>query len=290
MSKLRSLLRLTRIEHGLFVGLVPVSTYVITAEKLNILTIIILYLSSLLAEIYLFTLNDLYNLSEDRINRPDAPLVRGDVSITEAKIITTLSLAAGISMTLISYIYGLLNSLSLAVYISAIVLGTLYNIRLKRVCLVGNAITSLTTSLSFLYGMYRISIIPLMLFIISFVACIGREVIKTIIDIEGDKLAGLSTLPIKYGIDISRKFAISSELIASILLVALSTYIFTNLAMITRFTILAIGSLAVAILNIVALVRVRDFSKLRRILLQLMFILIISYLLTALSCYLSRVY
>jgi len=283
-------MRLTRIEHGLFVGLVPVSTYVLTSNHINVITILVLYFSALLAEIYLFTLNDLCNIAEDRINRPDAPLVTGEVKISEAKIITYISLVSGVTTVVVSYVYGLINDISLAVYLTALVLGTLYNIGLKRTCLIGNVLTSITTSLSFIYGMEQISTVPIMLFFISFIACMGREIIKTIIDIEGDRLAGLTTLPIKYGIDLSKKIAIGSELVASILLMFLSFYVFTNISLLYRFSLLAAGSLVVALLNIVTLFKIRDFSKLRKILLELMFLLIVSYLATALFCYLSRVY
>ncbi|NPA22863.1 MAG: UbiA family prenyltransferase [Crenarchaeota archaeon] len=290
MRGFRSFMRLTRIEHGLFVGLVPVSTYVLTSNHINVITILVLYFSALLAEIYLFTLNDLCNIAEDRINRPDAPLVTGEVKISEAKIITYISLVSGVTTVVVSYVYGLINDISLAVYLTALVLGTLYNIGLKRTCLIGNVLTSITTSLSFIYGMEQISTVPIMLFFISFIACMGREIIKTIIDIEGDRLAGLTTLPIKYGIDLSKKIAIGSELVASILLMFLSFYVFTNISLLYRFSLLAAGSLVVALLNIVTLFKIRDFSKLRKILLELMFLLIVSYLATALFCYLSRVY
>ncbi len=290
MSKLRSFIKLTRIEHGLFVGLVPLSTYVLTSPHINILTLIILYFTALLAEIYLFTLNDICNIAEDRINRPDAPLIRGEISLLEAKLITIISLLSGLIIIVLAYVYDLLNMFSLIVYIVAIVLGTLYNIKLKKVCLLGNVLTSLTTSLSFLYGMENISMIPLLLFIVSFIACLGREIIKTIIDIEGDRIAGLSTLPIKYGIEISRKVALGSELAASGLLLLLAAYVLSSPLLMNRFFILAIGSIIVSTLNIVFLIKVQDYERLRKILLKLMFILILSYLITALFFYLSRIY
>ncbi|NPA69586.1 MAG: UbiA family prenyltransferase [Crenarchaeota archaeon] len=290
MRKLRSFIKLTRIEHGLFVGLVPLSTYVLTSSHINILTLLVLYFTALLAEIYLFTLNDLCNIAEDRINRPEAPLVKGEITIFEAKLITFISLIAGLIIIALAYIYNILNTISLIVYIVAIILGTLYNIRLKRVCLIGNILTSLTTSLSFLYGMERLSMIPLLLFATSFIACLGREVIKTIIDIEGDRVAGLSTLPIKYGIDISRKVAIGSEVTASGLLLLLAGYVFSSPLLMNRFFILASCCIVVSILNVISLFKVQDYEKLRRTLLKLMFILILSYLVNALFLYLSGIY
>ncbi|NPB00085.1 MAG: UbiA family prenyltransferase [Crenarchaeota archaeon] len=290
MRKIRSFIELTRIEHGLFVGLVPVSTYVLTSPHIEPLALVVLYVTALLAEVYLFSLNDICNIAEDRINRPNAPLVRGEISIREAKLITYTALLTGLAIVSVSYFYKLLNTLSLVVYIVAIVLGTLYNVRLKRVCLVGNLLTSVTTSLSFLYGMERISTIPILLFITSLIACLGREVIKTIIDVEGDRVAGLSTLPIKYGIELSRKVALSSELAASALLIFIAVYVFSSPLLFTKFAILATCSIAVSILNIISLFRVQDYEKLRRTLLKLMFILIVSYLASALFFYLSRIY
>jgi len=291
VKKLRAFIELTRIEHGVVVGLVPVATYLLTSNTVNYITIIILYLTSLLAEIYLFTLNDICNIPEDRINRPNAPLIRGDFSIKSAYIVAIISLISGLTISIISTIEGLLNLTSLTVYIIALALGTAYNIKLKRVCLVGNFITSLTTSLSFIYGMYRISIIPISLFIISLIACIGREVAKSIIDIEGDRVAGLNTLPIKYGIEISRKVVKSTEMAASIMLLVLTTMlIFYYMSKILTYIPLIFACIVVSLLTIYTTSKYDDFRKIRKLLLLYMSMLIIAYFLTGILNYLSWIY
>ncbi len=290
MSRIKSIIKLTRVEHGVFVGLVPVSTYVLTAKNVNMITVMILYLSSLLAEMYLFTLNDILNLSEDRVNRPYAPLVRGDISIRCALLISIISLLVGTSMVVTAYMFKHLNMLSLIVYVIAIALGTGYNVRLKKICIIGNLATSITTSLSFLYGMYHISPVPLILFVTSLLACIGREVTKTIVDVEGDRLAGIVTIPIKYGIDVSRKVIAISEILASVILLTLPIYLaLTYINIVIIYTPLIVGSTVVSILTILDVISVTDYELLRRKLLKYMFVLIITYFITSVLYYLSRI-
>ncbi len=276
-----SFIKLTRIEHGVFAGIVPVATYLLTTNHVNIITLIILYMTTLLAEVYLFVLNDIMNIEEDKINRPWAPLVRGEIRLREAYVIVAISLFLGIVLVLLSYITNLLNTISLAVYITAIIVGTLYNIYLKRLPLVGNFATSLTTSLTFLYGMMKISIIPIVMFLISIFACLGRELIKSIIDIEGDKVAGLRTLPIVKGVEFCLKLAKAFEITALVIFGYLLMYslIMHNIYMMLTIGIGFIVSSAIIIKTLFLRNQndVNDFESARRGILNAMFIVILTY-------------
>ncbi len=281
--KLRAFLKLSRIDHGIFAGIVPVATYILTSHRISILTIAVLYITTLLAEIYLFVLNDIMNIQEDKINRPDAPLVKGEITIRTAWLITITSLTLSIIILAIAHLYNIINTFSLTIYATAIVIGTLYNIKLKKYPFVGNLATSLTTALAFLYGLYSLNMIPILLFLTSLFACLGREIIKSIIDIEGDKLAGLRTLPIVKGIEYSTKLAKIFEVIA------LALFLVTVVA---SFYILSIWQALVLLLGFIcALIilektlfkkELKDYEHARKGILKAMFMVIMSYFFTCL--------
>jgi len=78
-----------------------------------------------------------------------------------------------------------------------------YASSLKRKVLVGNLSVSYLTGSTFLFGGAAYGgkgiRVTLILFFLSMLATLAREIVKTIEDIEGDKLDGASTLPIKIG-------------------------------------------------------------------------------------------
>ncbi|MBP1450125.1 MAG: UbiA family prenyltransferase [Thermoproteus sp.] len=187
--------RLIRGEHGALAAMAAAASYVLAggneAGKAALIA-----LSTFLAEAGMFAHNDLANLAEDRINRPDAPLVTGAVSPAAAK-----ALAAS------AYLLGLASAAPLgpvpaAIYVTAVALGFFYNVRGKRVPLVGNFLVALLTSLVYPYGMAAAPAwhLPLLLlFAASLLANLGRELVKAALDYEGDRAAGVRTAAVVWG-------------------------------------------------------------------------------------------
>ncbi len=216
---LRAFVRLSRIEHGVLTSLIVIASYVVAGGR-NIIAMILLFLSSLLTEIFLFATNDIYNIEEDRINRSDAPLVSGEVSIREAWVLSLSSVAMAILLNALSIIMKYLMIWSMVILLMAIILGFSYNYRLKKVIIVNNVLVAITSSLTFLYGLYAVSSmpptlnLPYLLFIVSFLATMGRELIKGAIDVEGDVRAGVRTVANVYGIKSTVILAIVFTLIA----------------------------------------------------------------------------
>ncbi len=278
--RLNAVLRLARIEHGVILGLVPVASYLLTNYDVNTIVIVLLYLSALLAEIYLFVENDILNLEEDKINRPHAPLVRGLISVRTAWVIAIASITAGMIPAAYCMFIDPKLMFSFCIYVVAITLGTLYNVVLKRTFLLGNLATALTTSLAFLYGANIDSsniMLPLLLFLTSTVASLGREFVKTAIDVEGDRAAGYRTIAIVLGADKTLVIARKVEL-AAITLLGL-TAVYSALALgIASLPIVAGSTATIAILY--AKLGERP-EKLRLIILKLMAIVILCYFLSA---------
>lgn len=201
---LRALIRLSRIEHGILTSLITIASYVVAGGRSSV-AMVLLFLSSLLTEVFLFATNDIYNIEEDKINRPDAPLVRGEVTIKEAWALSLLSVTIAVLLNALGIALGHLMVWSIVILIMAIVLGFSYNYGLKRVIVVNNLLVALTSSLTFIYGLYAATStpptlnLPYLLLTVSFLATMGRELVKGAIDVAGDVRAGVKTVANVHG-------------------------------------------------------------------------------------------
>lgn len=210
---LKSIVKLARIEHGILAGLIVVATYIICGGR-DPMGALALFLSTLLAEVFLFVTNDIHNIEEDRINRPDAPLVRGDVSLGTAWIISMVSLTLSVLINIIGILFLGLNPWSILILIVALSVGYSYNYYVKRVLLMNNVFVSITSSLTFLYGLYSVNTTPLYmlpyaLFITSTLATMGRELVKGALDIKGDAAVGIKTVANTYGVGKAIRMAVA---------------------------------------------------------------------------------
>ena len=220
-------LKLARVEHGVLAGLVPVASYVLAGGR-DMVVALALYVSTLLAEIFLFTTNDIHNVREDSVNRPRAPLVAGSATVRGAWAMALSSLAASIASISIPTALGLSSPAALAVLALALALGYGYNVVLKRVFVVNNIVVSLVTSLTFLYGLYAVKDprnvydVVYLMFIISLVASLGREVVKGVLDFEGDRLFGIKTFATVLGVGAACRVAAYLTLSSCALALALA--------------------------------------------------------------------
>ncbi len=197
MNKLKAYLKLARIEHGFMTGLAVMAGYLAVTWSFS-WRVVLAFLSSFLAEVALFAFNDIFNVEEDRINSPERPLARGDLSKREA-----LAFAASSSL-LALLLAAPLGFYPLLLLSTALALGNMYNCYFKRFSLLGNIIVAGLTASSFLYGSLATGLeIPekvVLFFVVAFLANIGREIIKGIRDIEGDTKAGICTIACQLGV------------------------------------------------------------------------------------------
>jgi geranylgeranylglycerol-phosphate geranylgeranyltransferase len=97
-----------------------------------------------------------------------------------------------------------------------------YSYRLKRTVLWGNFTVSFATALAFIYGGLSVGHLQETFFpaAFAFLFHFGREVLKDIQDMEGDRDVGAVTFPLKYGVSLSIKL-ISVIFILLVLLTAI---------------------------------------------------------------------
>lgn len=139
--------------------------------------------------------NDLKDIEIDKINNPTRPLPSGrvDKKIVSLMAILFSVIALGFSIRLggVPFIIVLVTMLLLLVY-------ALY----FKKTFWGNFVVALLTGFSFLFG-GAVAKNPVCFFPFLFSLCIHytREVIKDVIDIEGDRAVGVNSLPIVFGVE-----------------------------------------------------------------------------------------
>jgi geranylgeranylglycerol-phosphate geranylgeranyltransferase len=140
--------------------------------------------------------NDYYDQDIDRINRPKRPIPSGDVTPLQALIFSGLFFVLGV-------LCGFL--INRATFYTAIVFSLLlilYSAKFKRMVLVGNFVVSLATAFAFVFGGLAVGSVRRTIFpaVFAFLIHFGREIIKDMEDLEGDRLNGAVTLPIRHGL------------------------------------------------------------------------------------------
>ncbi|HDM35837.1 MAG TPA: prenyltransferase [Candidatus Syntrophoarchaeum butanivorans] len=197
---LKAVWRLTRAEHGLMYAVGVVVGAVLGGARVSDAQVVLSgCITAIMLEAGTFALNDYYDFEVDRKNnRLDRPLVTGEIGLNEAFIMGWTLIAAGMLFALFLPIPCLLLA-----FIAA-VLGVLYDIKLKETGPGGNLYISLTMALPFVFGGLLVKpepdLILLVLASIAFLIGFGREVMKGIVDIEGDAIRDVSTIARRWGV------------------------------------------------------------------------------------------
>jgi geranylgeranylglycerol-phosphate geranylgeranyltransferase len=139
-------------------------------------------------------INDYFDVEIDRRNKPYRLLPAGKIARRKARVFA-LALLLG------SLLGAAIGPVPLLVAASTATLLYVYSWRLKRTVLWGNIAVSVATALAFIYGGLAVgrpaaALIPAGF---AFLFHLGREIIKDVEDMHGDRLEGVVTLPIRHG-------------------------------------------------------------------------------------------
>jgi geranylgeranylglycerol-phosphate geranylgeranyltransferase len=157
-------------------------------------------------------INDLYDIEIDRINNPHRPLPAGQVG---KRAVTFLAILFVIISTLISLSLGVMIFL---LVFCVIVMLFLYASYFKKTTW-SNFIIALISGASFILGgLVTKNYACIFPFLFSFFIHVPREIMKDIQDMQGDKTAGVASLPIVVGVTQSTNL---SALLLSILCIIL---------------------------------------------------------------------
>ncbi|MCE4607103.1 MAG: UbiA family prenyltransferase [Desulfurococcales archaeon] len=159
-------------------------------------------------------INDIYDVEIDKANRLDRPLVTGQATISGAY---KLSVLLGIAGLLSSLITGLIT---LIVASFSIAVGVYYNAKGKKLGMPGNIMVAYNIGIPILYGaliVERLTWTIMIYWLMVFLTGLGREIVKDIADMEGDKIKGVKSIPITRGERYSSIIAVSMYITAILL-------------------------------------------------------------------------
>jgi geranylgeranylglycerol-phosphate geranylgeranyltransferase len=215
-------------------------------------------------------INDYFDFKIDKINKPNRPIPAGKIHRKDAlffySILVSLGLVISSYISLNFFLLTLLNS----------ILAFIYSKKLKTT-LLGNSIDSWLASSVFIAPIFIINGVSLilsspatMLAIIAFFGNYGREVLKDVEDIKGDKINGAETLPIILGNLKATIFGKALILLTSLLLFL--PYIFGFFSGLYLYFAIALFLFSIYIL------RINDVKKVQKMMKILMFLVIFSFL------------
>ena len=215
---LSGLLTLIRPLNSTMVGFAVIVGMVVSGfTKMSYLNATLGFLTGFFISSYSMIINDRYDIEVDRVNNPSRPLVKGSVSIKEAEAAAATLLALGLATSI------LLGWLTLLIAALFALIAWLYNFRVKRYGLFGNTLVSASVAIPYIYGAVAIGAAdePLIYFLAltSFLAGLGREVVKTICDVKGDEIRDIRSVARVWGAKAAAK--VSSIFFISAILTSL---------------------------------------------------------------------
>jgi geranylgeranylglycerol-phosphate geranylgeranyltransferase len=214
MKKAAAFISLIRPINILITALVICTGYLISeTETVSLFLLISVSLSGAFTAAAGNIVNDIFDIESDKINHPERPLARKDLTYQAAR--RWWFFFALLSFIISSFIDFYAFFIILGVHIILI----FYSYKFKSSAFAGNFIIALLTALAFVYGAYaagnfsRIIIPAAFAFLINYI----RELVKDIQDIKGDSALGIQTFPGKFGIKNTKRIIIFFMLILLIL-------------------------------------------------------------------------
>jgi len=212
MKKLKAIWELMRLEHGVMLFLAILIGSLISQKTIHnnidlpLISILLTFFTALFLEASTFALNDYYDLEIDRVNkRTDRPLVRGDISPKTALysfyILFPLGLICSYFVNITCFLIALITAL----------LSVLYDAKMKKIKLIGNFYIAYIMAIPFIFGgaavlknntfsLENINPVIYIIALVAFLAGSGREIMKDVMDFEGDKKLGVKSFPKYIGV------------------------------------------------------------------------------------------
>jgi 4-hydroxybenzoate polyprenyltransferase len=203
----------------------------------------LLSLSSILIAAAGYIINDYFDLNIDRVNKPDKLVV--DKIIKRRWTILWHWILSGLGVLIGAYVSLKTHNpfVGLGNFVCVILLW-FYSTTFKRRLMIGNVIISLLTAWVilvlymaeirlFTYGMFHNLLSRLFKFAIlyggfAFIISLIREVIKDIEDMPGDERYGCRTMPIVWGVNVTKVFAATWLVVLIGSLVVIQFYVLQN--------------------------------------------------------------
>ncbi|PBQ31139.1 ubiquinone biosynthesis protein UbiA [Sphingobacteriaceae bacterium] len=248
-NKLLAFFKLVRIENLVMIALTQIVLRTLIVQKIFLINNIqpelenslfyCLVLSTVLIAAAGYIINDYFDVKTDLINHPDTVVVDRVIKRRWAIILH-------ITFTLVGITLGMYTALKtgylrLAIFhFAAAILLWFYSTHLKKTLLIGNVVVSLlTASVTFMPLVYELGVmqkhdptflltykyvnfsifkITFIYALFAFITSMAREIIKDMEDYKGDKETGGRTMPIVWGMRVSKLNAFFLLIITILLL------------------------------------------------------------------------
>jgi geranylgeranylglycerol-phosphate geranylgeranyltransferase len=201
-------------------------------------------------------INDFYDYEIDKINRPQRPIPRGSVSLSQAKLLFFTYLLIGLLFSFFNVLIFNLNYIIIILAAFFGFIGWVYAKWGKKSGFPGNIIVSISFSIGMIYGaLLNSSLIPIYIyyyFITAFFLLLSREIIKGCEDIEGDKKEGVKTLAIRIGAKKATNLAMIFLLLALIFFIL---PLFTNIINPFLFLIMMSSGFIIVVFSIYLMIK-----------------------------------
>ncbi len=250
IEKLRAWISLVRIGNSLIVGFAALVGYRVCGGNLLDLRAWLMFIAATIIGAGTYAINDYFDREIDAINKPWRPIPSGLIPARTAYVASISMLCIGTAISLA------VTPLSFAIATLASVLAYAYSWKLKKLLIVGNLTVSFSAALSIVYGGAATpnpepALVPALY---AFLINLGREFLKGIEDVEGDRAYGVETLATRFG----TRVAYVASLIVLAVLIAISPLPFIMLGYSVLYLTVAI--LGVDVPSIAALLVARSLD------------------------------
>ena len=225
MKKIKAIWELMRLEHGVMIAIAILIGSLVTLKGQGFPPFdkfILIFFTALFLEASTFALNDYYDLEIDKKNnRTDRPLVRGDLNPKTALFLFFIFFPLGIICSFFVNIVCFIIALITAFF------AIIYDAKIKKIKLIGNFFIAYVMAIPFIFGgaavieeealLFEIHPAIYIVALIAFLAGSGREIMKDVMDFEGDKESGVKSFPKYIGTRKSNIFAAFFFIIAIVL-------------------------------------------------------------------------
>lgn len=213
MKTLKAIWELMRLEHGVMIAIAIIIGAIIVKQEIpSILKFLLTFGTALFLEASTFALNDYFDVEIDKNNkRMDRPLVRGDLSSRSALFIFFIFFPLGI---LSAYF---VNFTCFLIALITAGFAVLYDVWMKRIKLLGNFFIAYIMAIPFVFGgammvegnTFSLNLSPAIIIVafIAFLAGVGREIMKDVMDFQGDEKVGVRSFPRYIGVKKSNSIA-----------------------------------------------------------------------------------
>jgi 4-hydroxybenzoate polyprenyltransferase len=246
-----------------------------------------------------YIINDIYDVTADKINKPDKVIIGQQISEKRATVYFILLNVIGVGLGyFISFQVGQSDLFVIFVIISGLLYA--YSAYLKRYLIIGDVVVSAFVAMSILLvGIFELlpalndnnRDVQLTFFeiifdyaLFGFMINLVRELVKDIEDTKGDKIAGYQSLSIAFGIKNARLITFALNLVNIALIIAyLVEYFYKNNLVVIYFLGLIIGPLIFVSIRLLQAKEKEQFGLISSLLKVIMFTGVCSMLVFNLS-------